>query len=98
MKAVSGKDLYTILERQAGLWFVLAAVTIAMKKLVFPPVTVPVHGNRTLKTGLQKSIMKDAGLTEMIFNPGICPKSHLTKASDTGRKSQCSWIHLSRAP
>jgi len=35
-----------------------------MKKLGFPPVTVPVHGNRTLKTGLQKSIMKDAGLTE----------------------------------
>src|SRR5437667_3101004 len=26
------------------------------------------------------------GSPRMIFNPGICPKSHLTKASDTGRK------------
>jgi predicted RNA binding protein YcfA (HicA-like mRNA interferase family) len=27
-------------------------------------VTVPVHGNKDLKTGTQRSIMRDAGLTD----------------------------------
>jgi predicted RNA binding protein YcfA (HicA-like mRNA interferase family) len=27
-------------------------------------VSVPVHGNKTLKTGTQKGIMKDSGLTD----------------------------------
>jgi len=27
-------------------------------------ISVPVHGNKTLGTGIQKQIMKDAGLTE----------------------------------
>jgi predicted RNA binding protein YcfA (HicA-like mRNA interferase family) len=29
-----------------------------------PPVVVPVHGNKTLKTGTLREIMKNAGLTE----------------------------------
>jgi predicted RNA binding protein YcfA (HicA-like mRNA interferase family) len=28
------------------------------------PIAVPVHGNRTLKAGTQKSIMREAGLTD----------------------------------
>jgi predicted RNA binding protein YcfA (HicA-like mRNA interferase family) len=64
MKAVSGKDLCKILERQGWTLVRTRGSHHRYEKAGFPPVTVPVHGNRTLKTGLQKSIMKDAGLTE----------------------------------
>jgi predicted RNA binding protein YcfA (HicA-like mRNA interferase family) len=30
----------------------------------FPSITVPVHGNQSLKKGMQSGIMKAAGLTE----------------------------------
>jgi predicted RNA binding protein YcfA (HicA-like mRNA interferase family) len=64
MKAVSGEDLCKILERQGWTLVRTRGSHHRYEKAGFPPVTVPVHGNRTLKTGLQKSIMKDAGLTE----------------------------------
>jgi hypothetical protein len=47
-----------------GFWPVFTVVTIATKKPGFSPTVVPVHGNKTLKTGTQRDIMKYAGLTE----------------------------------
>jgi predicted RNA binding protein YcfA (HicA-like mRNA interferase family) len=34
------------------------------RKAGYPLVIVPVHGNQTLKAGIQHAIMKDAGLTD----------------------------------
>jgi predicted RNA binding protein YcfA (HicA-like mRNA interferase family) len=64
MKAVSGKELCRILERQGRILVRTRGSHHRYEKAGFPPITVPVHGNRSLKIGLQKSIMKTAGLNE----------------------------------
>jgi predicted RNA binding protein YcfA (HicA-like mRNA interferase family) len=65
VKAVSGKELCKVLERHG--WR-LSRITGSHHIYNQPgnPVTVavPVHGNRTLKRGTQRQLMKDAGLTE----------------------------------
>ncbi|AFY55850.1 putative periplasmic or secreted lipoprotein [Rivularia sp. PCC 7116] len=65
MKAVSGKAMCKILERQG---WVLKRVTgshhIYSKEGVDSIISVPVHSNRDLPTGTLKSIMKDAALEE----------------------------------
>jgi predicted RNA binding protein YcfA (HicA-like mRNA interferase family) len=65
VKAVSGKDMCRALEQRG---WVLARVRGSHHVYKHPsgglPVTVPVHGNRTLKPKTQRTIMKDAGLTE----------------------------------
>jgi predicted RNA binding protein YcfA (HicA-like mRNA interferase family) len=65
MKAVSGKDLCKILERKGWIY----QRTTGSHHIYAPPdlstiVSVPVHGNQTLKTGMQRKLMKQAGLTE----------------------------------
>jgi predicted RNA binding protein YcfA (HicA-like mRNA interferase family) len=65
LKAVSGKHLCRILKRNG--WY-LDRVTSShhiYKKAGHPAaLSVPVHGNKTLKTGLQRGLMKQAGLNE----------------------------------
>ncbi len=65
MKAVSGKQMCKIL--QAKGWEI---ARVAGSHHVFVTrgknvrISVPVHGNRDLKIGLQKAIMKLAGIAE----------------------------------
>ena len=65
MKAVSGKDLCKVLERRGWL---LQRISSSHHIYSRPDrsdiLSVPVHGNKTLKTGMQRAIMKQAGLTE----------------------------------
>ena len=64
MKAVSGKEMCRLLERRG---WVLTRIRSSHHRYQIPgrpPVTVPVHGNQTLKTGTQHEIMKHVGLTE----------------------------------
>ncbi len=64
MKAVSGKELCSILERLGWTLIRTRGSHRRYEKTGFPPITVPVHGNRTLDRGLQKAIMKATGITE----------------------------------
>ncbi len=56
MKHVSAKGIAKTLERKG---WVLVRVTGAPR-----PIPVPRHGNRTLRPGTQRSIMREAGLTD----------------------------------
>jgi predicted RNA binding protein YcfA (HicA-like mRNA interferase family) len=55
MKAISGKDFAKILERNG--WSLLRVQGSHH-------VSVPIRGNRPLKTGLLRHLMKQAGVTE----------------------------------
>lgn len=65
MKTVSGRRMCVILEAKG---WTLARVTGSHRIFLIPGrnlrITVPVHGNQDLKTGLQRAIMKLAGITE----------------------------------
>ena len=66
MKAVSGKDLCKALEKKG---WVLKRTRGSHHIYVHPDhpdtiLPVPVHGNRTLRRGTQRGIMKTAGLSE----------------------------------
>ena len=65
MKSVSGKELCKVLERH-GWQFRRAQGShqIYSRSDRSEIVSVPVHGNKTLKAGTQRGIMKTAGLTE----------------------------------
>jgi predicted RNA binding protein YcfA (HicA-like mRNA interferase family) len=64
MKAISGKEMCRILERHAWILARIRGSHHRFEKTGYSPVVVPVHGNKTLKTGTQHEIMKNAGLTE----------------------------------
>ena len=64
MKAVSGKEMCRILERNGWGCTRIRSSHHRYEKASHAPVIVPVHGNKTLKTGTQHEIMKNAGLTE----------------------------------
>jgi predicted RNA binding protein YcfA (HicA-like mRNA interferase family) len=66
MKAVSGKDFCRILEKHG--WN-LARISKSSHHIYNKPgipmlITVPVHGNKDLKTGLLRKLMKLAGIKE----------------------------------
>jgi predicted RNA binding protein YcfA (HicA-like mRNA interferase family) len=65
VKPVSGKRMFQVLKK---LGWSLDHVRGSHHYLRKPGMTslacVPVHGNKTLKPGTQKSIMKTAGLTD----------------------------------
>ncbi|MBM4310905.1 MAG: type II toxin-antitoxin system HicA family toxin [Deltaproteobacteria bacterium] len=65
MKAISGKRMSALLEEKG--WS-LARVTgshhIFTRQGSNLRITVPVHANRDLKTGLQRAIMKLGGISE----------------------------------
>jgi predicted RNA binding protein YcfA (HicA-like mRNA interferase family) len=65
MKSVSGKEFARILERHG--WTLLriqGSHHIYGKAGNDARLSIPVHGNQALKTGLLKHLMKQAGLTE----------------------------------
>ncbi|MEH2065556.1 MAG: type II toxin-antitoxin system HicA family toxin [Nostoc sp.] len=65
MKAVSGKALCKILQRQGWeLKRITGSHHIYTKEGFDVILSIPVHSNRDLPIGTLKSIMKDAGLTE----------------------------------
>jgi predicted RNA binding protein YcfA (HicA-like mRNA interferase family) len=65
MKAVSGKELAKVLERHGwSLLRIQSSHYIYGKSASNVRLSVPVHGNQTLKTGLLKHLLKLAGLTE----------------------------------
>jgi predicted RNA binding protein YcfA (HicA-like mRNA interferase family) len=65
MKAVSGKDFAKMLERNGwSLLRVQGSHHIYGKAGSDVRLSVPIHGNRPLKTGLLHHLMKLAGITE----------------------------------
>ena len=64
MKALSGREICKVLERKG--WTLIR--TRSSHHIYGKPgarsIPVPVHGNRTLKGGTQRGIMKQAGLAE----------------------------------
>jgi predicted RNA binding protein YcfA (HicA-like mRNA interferase family) len=65
LKPATGKDVCRILERNG--WVLLrvsGSHHIYGKDGVAARITVPVHGNRGLKRGLQLAIMKQAALSD----------------------------------
>lgn len=69
MKAISGKDLARIVERYG---WTLARVTgshhIYAKHGSPVRLSIPIHGNRPLKIGLQRSLIKQAGLPDDVVD------------------------------
>lgn len=65
MKAISGKEFAKLLEKNG--WF-LARINgihhIYMKDNQKERISIPTHGNESLKLGLQKHLMKVAGINE----------------------------------
>jgi predicted RNA binding protein YcfA (HicA-like mRNA interferase family) len=65
MKHVSGKDMCKALERSGWtLERVNGSHYIYNRPGAPRPIPVPVHGSRTLRTGTQRRIMREAGLTD----------------------------------
>jgi predicted RNA binding protein YcfA (HicA-like mRNA interferase family) len=64
MKALTGKELARILERNGWALMHVRGSHHRYEKPGSRPVTVPVLAGKTLPTGLQRSIMRDGGLTE----------------------------------
>jgi predicted RNA binding protein YcfA (HicA-like mRNA interferase family) len=65
LKAISGKDFCRLLERKG--WEkkrISGSHHIFAKSGNSSRVSVPVHGNTPLKAGLQRHLMKMAGITE----------------------------------
>jgi predicted RNA binding protein YcfA (HicA-like mRNA interferase family) len=65
MKSVSGKDFVRTLERQGWLLLrVKGSHHIYGKAGSEVRISVPIHGNQPIKTGLLRHFMKAAGLNE----------------------------------
>jgi predicted RNA binding protein YcfA (HicA-like mRNA interferase family) len=65
MKSVSGKDLARVLERQGWTLFrIHGSHHIYGKQGSIVRISVPIHGNKPLKTGLLKHLLRMAGLEE----------------------------------
>ncbi len=64
MKAISGKDMCRLLEKRGWVRLRTRGSHFTYSKTGLPNVTVPVHGNQSLKKGMQNGIMKVAGLSE----------------------------------
>jgi predicted RNA binding protein YcfA (HicA-like mRNA interferase family) len=64
VKAVSGKEMCRLLERKGWTLNRIKGSHHIYKRQGHKTIAVPVHGNKTLKPGLQSRIMKDAALTE----------------------------------
>ncbi len=65
MKTISGKAMGALLKRKG---WTLSRVSGSHHIFTRPGnnlrITVPVHGNRDLKSGLQRAIMKQSGISE----------------------------------
>jgi predicted RNA binding protein YcfA (HicA-like mRNA interferase family) len=58
MKRVSGKELAKVLRRHGWVCTRTKGSHHRYEKPGFPPVTVPIHGNKTLKPKTQQNIMQ----------------------------------------
>ncbi len=68
MKNISGKKLCKILEENGWeLVRITGSHRIYRKEGEDAKIVVPVHGNREIKTGLLKAILKTAGLLSLFF-------------------------------
>ena len=69
MKSVTGKEFTRLLERRGwALLRVQGSHHIYGKPGNMVRLSVPIHGNKSLKTGLLNHLMKMAGLSEDIFD------------------------------
>ena len=65
MKSISGKEISKILEKKGWeLKRINGSHHIYAKEGFIERISVPIHGNKSLKTGLQKFIMTTAGISE----------------------------------
>lgn len=64
MKALTGREMVRILERRGWTLVRIRSSHNRYEKAGHAPITVPVHAGKTLKIGLQRAIMKTAGLTD----------------------------------
>jgi predicted RNA binding protein YcfA (HicA-like mRNA interferase family) len=65
MKQVTGKDLARVVERHGwGLLRVNGSHHIYGKSGSAVRLSIPIHANKPLKTGLLRALLKAAGLTE----------------------------------
>ena len=64
MKSLSGKEMCKVLERHRWICTRIRGSHHRYEKSGFAPIVVPVHGNKSLKTGMQRAIMNAAGLTD----------------------------------
>jgi predicted RNA binding protein YcfA (HicA-like mRNA interferase family) len=64
MKRVSGKQMCKALERQGWVRTRTRGSHHRYEKPGSQPITVPVHGNKTLKPRTQRNIMRVTGLTD----------------------------------
>ncbi len=64
MKSVSGRRLCRILEKKGWVLVRVRGSHRRYEKEGFRALTIPVHGNKSLKKGLQRAIMKAAELTD----------------------------------
>ncbi len=65
MKAISGKELAKLLEKHG--WILLrvqGSHHIYEKTNSYTRLSIPIHGNQTLKIGLLKHLLRMGGLTE----------------------------------
>lgn len=69
MRAISGKDFAAILERHG--WIlkrIQGSHHVYVKSGMIERISIPIHGNTSLKIGLLKHLMKVAELTDSDFN------------------------------
>lgn len=65
MKSISGKEMRKVLEREGWRLTRISGSHHIFHKPGDPQgISVPVHGNKTLKKGIQRGIMKAAGLED----------------------------------
>jgi predicted RNA binding protein YcfA (HicA-like mRNA interferase family) len=64
VRIVSGKEFLRILQKRG--WVVIRSrgSHFMLEKEGYPLLIVPVHGSKTLKAGVLKGLLKDAGMTE----------------------------------
>lgn len=63
MKAVSGRELARVLERR-GWELIRVRGSHHLYGRGAERIVIPVHGNQTLKAGLQRDLMKQAGISD----------------------------------
>ena len=65
MKAVSGKRMVKLAEQKGwGLARINGSHYVYTKEGRFERVVIPIHGNQSLKSGLQRALMKIIPITE----------------------------------
>jgi predicted RNA binding protein YcfA (HicA-like mRNA interferase family) len=70
MKRLSGKELARVLEARGWvLRRIQGSHHIYTRSGLSVTLSVPIHGNRTLRVGTQRQLMKLAGLTDDQLNP-----------------------------